>query len=77
MTVNTDVNIYSGMDASLETLIEKHAGHQTNAARSVGVPHQVFHNWMTRGISREGRLLTWLALNSPRTLKRFLAEQKA
>lgn len=61
------------MDTSLEALIAKHDGHQTNAARAVGVPHQVFHNWMTRGISREGRLLAWLALNAPKTLKRWLA----
>ncbi len=60
------------MDANLEALIAQHDGHQTNAARSVGVPHQVFHNWMTRGISREGKLLTWLALNAPKTLKRWL-----
>lgn len=63
------------MDASLEALIAKHKGHQTNAAASLGVTPRVLNNWIDRGPSGEGKLLTWLALNSPKTLKRWLLRE--
>lgn len=59
----------------LSRLLEAHGGSQTEAADAIGVPLQTFNNWTIRGISREGRLLMWLALFAPRTLARWKALQ--
>lgn len=65
-----------GMDETLKTLLAKHKDSQTDASAAVGVPLQTLNNWTIRGISREGKLLTWLALNAPKTLKRWLQHDR-
>lgn len=61
------------MDRNLKALLARYDGHQSNAAHALGVPLQTLNNWTIRGISREGKLLTWLAFNAPKALKSWVA----
>jgi len=63
-------------DTKLMAEWEASAGSSAKAALSIGVSPQTWNNWKIpkRGISGEGRLLVWLAINSPNLLRRFLKE---
>lgn len=63
-------------DLAMLDALERHAGNGVRAARLIGVLQQTWANWRARGVSPEGRLLVWLALQPAgrRMLKRFRAE---
>lgn len=56
--------------------LEARDGGPGGAARTVGVKPATWSNWKGRNLPDEGHLRVWLALNAPRTLRKWLDARK-